>query len=149
MKADDLFHLGVVAADPAAARSDFTSLLGYTWGPEITSRVEATTPGGDLAPELACAFTIGSPRIEVVTEVPGTLWCGGGIHHLGYWSDDVESDLERAESVGFVREAVRLGPDGKLFFAFCRNRAGLRIEIVTRAAEGALSQCWASADVDI
>ena len=35
MKAEDLFHLGIVADDSEATREEFTALLGYEWGPEV------------------------------------------------------------------------------------------------------------------
>lgn len=34
-------------------------------------------------------------HVEIIQSVPGTLWkpvAGSGIHHLGYWSDDVAAD---------------------------------------------------------
>ncbi|MFW0785587.1 VOC family protein [Gordonia sp. CPCC 206044] len=143
MRAEDLFHVGVVTNDSEATRQSLSALLGYEWGPDVGSQVEVMTPGGPIATVMSCSFSVQTPRIEVVTEVPGTMWTGGGgVHHLGYWSDDVAADLGVLEESGFVREAVRTGPDGEPFFAFCRNDSGLRLELVTRAAEPGLSQCW-------
>ncbi|MFW0793870.1 VOC family protein [Gordonia sp. CPCC 205515] len=149
MKRDDLFHVGIVSADPAATRKSLGALFDYSWGPTIDSSVEVRTPSGESVLDMSCAFTLETPRIEVVREVPGTLWSGGGgIHHLGYWSDDVDADLAAAEGLGFVCEAKRSGPDGSTFFAFCRNPDGLLVELVTRAAAEGLSRCWAGPDAD-
>lgn len=130
-----------------ATRKTLGLLFGYSFGPTIDSDLSVGTPTGELAVAMSCAFTVETPRVEVVREVPGTLWsAGGGIHHLGYWSDDVDADLLAAESAGFAREATRPGPDGSLFFAFCRNRDGILIEFVTRAAAAGMAQCWAGPD---
>ncbi|MGW0021804.1 VOC family protein [Rhodococcus sp. NPDC003382] len=143
MKAEDLFHLGIVADDPEATREEFTALFGYEWGPEVGGAVPVTLPAGDRTVELRCAYSITEPRLEVVRSVPGTLWeAGGGIHHAGYWSDDVAADAAALVARGFVTEATRAGADGDLFFAFLRGTTGLRIELVTRVAEQGLQQCW-------
>ncbi|MEE3849477.1 VOC family protein [Gordonia sp. LSe1-13] len=149
MKHQDLFHLGVVSADVRSTRGMWSSLFGYSWGPTVDSELTVGTPDGEVDASMSCAFTIESPRIEVISEVPGTLWtAGGGIHHLGYWSDDVDADVAAAAEVGFACEATRTGPDGSLFFAFCRNTDGVLVEFVTRAAADGLARCWSGPDVD-
>lgn len=146
MKAEDLFHFGIVTDEPDAIRDELTALLGYDWGPEVGGSVPVTLPEGDAVVDLKCSYSVTSPRLEVVASVPGAgLWqASPGIHHLGYWSDDVASDCADMEQRGFRIEATRTVPGGDgLFFAFARSRSGLLIELVTRAAEPGLSTCWA------
>lgn len=143
MKAADLFHLGIVTDDPESAREEFTALFGYEWGPEIGGPLPVTLPAGDRTLDLRCAYSVTEPRIEIVRGIPGTMWeAGGGIHHAGYWSDDVAADAADLSARGFVTEATRTGPDGGMLFAFLRGTTGLRIELVTRAAEQGLQRCW-------
>ena len=146
MKAEDLFHVGIVTDDMEATQTQLSSLLGYEWGPEIGAPIEVTLPSGLVTVEVRCAFSITTPRLEVVRSVPGTFWEpaeGSGVHHAGYWSDDVDADAAELTSQGYVTEATRSGPDGSLFFAFLRSDTGYRMELVTRAAEPHMQQCWA------
>lgn len=147
MKAEDQFHLGIVAEDFEATAAALSSVFGYEWGPEVGSEVELTLPTGEAVLNLRCAFTTSIPRLEIVRSIPGTLWepvAGAGIHHVGYWSDDVAADTAELERHGYVNEATRLGPDGAPFFTFQRSPAGFRIELVSRVAKAGLEQCWAS-----
>ncbi|WP_068270901.1 VOC family protein [Aldersonia kunmingensis] len=145
MKAADLFHLGIVPSDMVATREQLSELFGYEWGPEIGGQIDVTLPSGPAALDLRCAYSVTEPRLELVREIPGTMWtAGNGIHHAGYWSDDVAADATELERQGFVCEASRLGPDGQLFFTFHRSTWGLLIELVTRAAEPGIQRCWAA-----
>jgi Glyoxalase/Bleomycin resistance protein/Dioxygenase superfamily len=145
MKPEDLFHVGIVTHDLDATQTQLSSLLGYEWGPEIGAPIEVTLPSGVVTVEVRCAYSITTPRLEVVRSVPGTFWEpaeGSGVHHVGYWSDDVDADAADLVSRGYITEAARSGPDGSLFFAFLRSDTGYRMELVTRAAEPSLQQCW-------
>jgi len=146
MKAEDLFHVGIVTHDLEATQAQLSSLLGYEWGPEIGAPIEVTLPTGEVTVDVRCAYSITTPRLEVVRSIPGTFWepaAGAGIHHAGYWSDDVAADVADLVEQGYVTEVTRGGPDGSLFFAFLRSDTGFRMELVTRAAEPSLQQCWA------
>ena len=142
MRATDQFHLGIVAEDPAATMAALSALFGYEWGPEAGSVTPVTLPSGEVSLELRCVFSVTVPRLEVVQAIPGTLWEPGGIHHVGYWSDDVAADAAELTGQGYVTEAGRAGPDGKPFFAFLRSAKGFRVELVSRVAERGLEQLW-------
>ena len=145
MRVTDQFHLGIVAEDIAATTAALSALFGYEWGPEAGSVSQVTLPTGAVTVELRCVFSVTVPRLEIVRAIPGTLWepvAGGGIHHVGYWSDDLAADAAELTTQGYVTEVSRTGADGKPFFAFLRSGKGFRIELVSRAAETALSQLW-------
>jgi hypothetical protein len=145
MKAADLFHLGIVTTDMVVTREQLGGLFGYEWGPEVGGPVDLTLPSGPVTLELKCVYSVTVPRVEVVREIPGTMWeAVPGIHHVGYWSDDVAADSADLEQQGFVREAARTGPDGSPFFTYHRSPQGLLIELVTRVAEPGMAQCWAA-----
>lgn len=144
MKAEDQFHIAFVADDFEGTQEEFSALFGYTWGPEIGGSVEVVLPTGTAVLDLRCAYSLTTPRIEIVRPIPGTLWepSAAGIHHVGYWSDDVAADSAALTARGFVTEATRSGPDGSPFFAFLRGTTGLRIELVTRLARPSLERVW-------
>lgn len=146
MKAEDLFHVGIVTEDLSATRDQLTALLGYEWGPEIGGPIEVTLQTGAVTVDIRCAYSVTTPRLEVVRSIPGTFWepaPGSGIHHAGYWSDDVGADTAELERQGYAVEATRSGPDGSPFFSFVRSDSGFRMELVTRLAEPSIAQCWA------
>jgi hypothetical protein len=62
-----------------------------------------------------------SPRLEIIQTVAGTLWepaTGSGIHHLGYWSDDLVQDSRELERRGFAMAEAGRPPVGPRHFAF-------------------------------
>ncbi|AHH19036.1 glyoxalase/bleomycin resistance protein/dioxygenase superfamily protein [Nocardia nova SH22a] len=146
MKAADQFHLGIVAADLEQTTAALSRLLGYKWGIESGGPLTVTAPSGQLSVDIRCVYSTTVPRLEVIRAVAGTLWepvSGSGIHHVGYWSDDVAADMAELTAAGYEVEAVRPGPDGAPMFAFLTAASGFRIELLTRAAESGLARCWA------
>lgn len=148
LDAGDQFHIGIVAGDPDDVVATLTDVLGYEWGPEVGGPVAVGLPDGSTVElELRCAYSVTVPRVEVVRSVAGTLWepAGeGGIHHVGYWSDDVAADTAALVRHGYVVEATRSAATGGLFFSFLRSDKGFRVELVDRAAQPSLAQCWAA-----
>lgn len=57
-----------------------------------------------------------------------------GVHHLGYWSDDVAADSAALVAQGYEMEITGPGPDGVPMWAYHRHPTGPRIELVTRRA---------------
>jgi hypothetical protein len=146
----DQFHLGIVTADIEATKEALNWVFGYRWGPEIGGKSQVELSGGLCEVSLRCAYSVTEPRLEVIRAIPDTLWepvAGSGIHHLGYWSDDVAADAAALESHGYVVEAMRRGPDGQPFFAFYRSDKGFRVELLSRTAEPSLRPCWTATEV--
>lgn len=67
--------------------------------------------------------------------------------NLGYWSDDVESDLATLESNGMALEVKSYNPDGSgtLLWAYAKGRTGPRIELVSRGMEPFIAYWWGTA----
>jgi hypothetical protein len=83
----------------------------------------------------------------VIQSIPGTLWTpgpGSGIHHLGYWSDDVAADAALLGSRGYPAEATGVRPDGTAVWAYHRSPSGPRRELVSRGLEAGLGRYWES-----
>ncbi|MER6492899.1 VOC family protein [Streptomyces griseorubiginosus] len=151
LRPSDQFHVGIVAEDFEATKDQLSKLFGFDWHEDMGGPTEVSLPTGDTVIDFQCAYARSSgaaPRLEIVRRVPGTLWeptSGSGIHHLGYWSDDVAADVAELERHGYVTEATRRGPDGGLLFAFLRSegQTAFRIELVSRAVQRSLEQVWA------
>jgi catechol 2,3-dioxygenase-like lactoylglutathione lyase family enzyme len=147
LRAEDQFHVGIVVENLAAAQAELSAVFGYTWCAEVGGPIQVRLPSGDAEVDIRCAYSVTSPRLEVIGQVPGTLWepaVGSGVHHVGYWSDDVAADCAELERHGYLAEATREGPDGVLFFAFYRGPAGVRVELLNRGAQPALEEYWAA-----
>ncbi|MGW3106118.1 VOC family protein [Streptomyces sp. NPDC001100] len=144
MRAEDQFHLGLVVEDFEATLAEFSAAFGYEWCAEIGGAVPLALPTGDAVLDISCASSRTLPRLEIVRRVPGTLWepvAGGGVHHVGYWSDDVSADAAELTRQGFVTEARRTGSGGAPF-AFLRGPSGLLVELVDRVARPGLEKYW-------
>jgi Glyoxalase/Bleomycin resistance protein/Dioxygenase superfamily len=147
VRSDDQFHVGIVVDDFEASLADLSALFGTTWCPEIALPTEVTLPTGNVVIDLGFVYSVATPRVEVIRTIPGTLWvpvAGSGIHHLGYWSDDVAADAARLEGRGYAAEAAGNRPDGTPVWAYHRHPSGPRIEIVSRSIQPSFEQYWAS-----
>ena len=148
MRAEDQFHVGVVVDDLDAALAELTDLFGYRWCDIISVPTPVTLPRGDETLEFTFAYSASVPRLEVIRAMPGTLWepaADSGIHHLGYWSDDVAAD-----SAELVRARVRdrghrtTARRRALLVASIAAASGPRIELVSRSVQEGLEGYWAS-----
>jgi len=138
VRAADQFHVGIVVDDFEATLKDLSELFDYRWGEEIRASVPVQLATGEITIDLGFVYSLTTPRLEIIRSIPGTLWTespGSGLHHLGYWSDDVPSDSDRLARQGFGREAAGCDPDGVPYWAYHRQGKGPRIEIVSRAIE--------------
>jgi len=85
--------------------------------------------------------------VELIKSVAGTPWVpapGSGIHHAGYWSDDVAADGRLFAARGYAEEAKGVGPDGTPIWSYHRSGRGPRIELVSRQLVAGLESYWAS-----
>lgn len=131
----DCFHTGLVVADMDAATARLTALSGYEWTTPIESTLAVTTSDGDYDVPFRFVYSIQPPHLEVIQEVPGTVWTavpGSAVHHLGYWADDLRSAAAELEAAGYRLEARPAGHELAMF-AYYTDHTGVRIEIVDRA----------------
>lgn len=134
----DLYHVGVVVADVEATAARLSAVAGYRWTTPMEYTVPVTTPSGDLDVPFRISFSLQAPHLELVTEVPATLWTaepGRATHHVGYWVDDVVATSDALIEAGFAFEAGPRG-DGPPAFAYHIDADGTRIEIVDRTVFG-------------
>ena len=134
MKASELYHAGVVVDDLDAARRTLSDAAGYGWTDVMASELLVHSPEGDQLVPLRVCFSTTEPYLELIEAVAGTLWepSTSGVHHLGYWSDDVIADCAELEANGYAVEAwSEIG--GIRIFAYCTAPASPRLELVHRS----------------
>ena len=117
----------------------FTDLLGIVWGPvvEVESFDVRDGDGNDLAFPNQLCYSTSAPYIELVQEVPGSVWvCNehSNIHHIGYWTDALpnDSDAFRASQCP-LQICGRDGAQAPVQFAYHRDPLGVRFELVDAA----------------
>jgi hypothetical protein len=145
VKAADQFHVGIVVEDLESMLTELSELFGYEWCQEIATPTPVTLPTESTTIDLRFAYSRTSPRLEIIRSIPGTVWvpaAGSGVHHVGYWSDDVAADSAILVQRGYMAEAVGTRPDGTPSWAYHRSISGPRIELVSRMLQPALEEYW-------
>jgi lactoylglutathione lyase len=152
VKAENLYHTGIVVDDLDATMDWFTRTAGYTWTEVVTVDQQAVTPEGEVTISMRMVYSGADPRLELLQTVADTVWtpADSGVHHIGYWSDDVESDLATLESNGVSLEVKSYNPDGSgtLLWAYAKGPTGPRIELVSRSMEPFIAYWWSTANGD-
>jgi catechol 2,3-dioxygenase-like lactoylglutathione lyase family enzyme len=131
----DNYHVGLVVPDMISATARLSAASGYTWTKPVEASLSVTSADGEAEVPFTFVYSIEAPHLEVIQEVPGTIWTAstsGAVHHLGYWVDDLVSAARGLEEAGFVLEARPSG-DEMSAFAYFLDPTGVRIEIVDRA----------------
>ncbi len=131
------YHVGIIVPDVAEARARFTELLGVTWGPvmHLDTVPYRDGAGNDLELPTTMCYSTGDPCLELVQEVPGTVWARNdhsNLHHIGYWSDQLAAQSRELAAVGCPLQLCgRAGEDVPVSFTYHRDDdLGVRIELV-------------------
>jgi methylmalonyl-CoA/ethylmalonyl-CoA epimerase len=133
-------HLGIAPKDPAKFRDFLTKLLALPFiGEELVLEQKTNTIMiGSHSAGIAKPI---SPRIEILEhsgEEPGPISSflqkrGGGIHHLAFEVDDIESALAHLEANGvqLIDKTPRRGSHGTLIaFVHPNSTGGVLAELV-------------------
>ena len=141
-QAHELFHTGIVVRDIDQAMSDIADAVGVRWlpmNPPTGITMDVWTPEGTIQVPFRVVYSADGPmHLELVEAVDGTVWTtttGGDVHHIGYWSDDVEATGVELEAKGFDRVAAGCGldPDSGIQWVYHQRGNGPFIEHVSRA----------------
>lgn len=140
VRVGDLFEVGLVVADLEAAIQLYHLAFGYTFSCILEGVLPTRDPNGDSQPSLRLAVSRERDplQLEFIEAQQGTHLVpptGTGLHHLGYYVDDLEESSKHLEAVGipFVRGGYSdVGaPDNWVYHEF---DDGTLIELVDRAS---------------
>jgi catechol 2,3-dioxygenase-like lactoylglutathione lyase family enzyme len=131
---DQLWHVGVVVGDLEPAMEQLASSFGTEWSTVLEREVPIHVVGGDESSRVRWVASRGGPPQWEVIEAQSGLWSvaanpGGGLHHLAYWSDDIEGDSAELQAQGYRLEAWGDDEHGVTRFIYLLGPNGLRIEI--------------------
>jgi len=140
------YHVGIIVPDITEAQARLTEVLGVTWGPVL--RMESVpyrdAAGNDLELPTAMCYSTGDPCLELVEEVPGTVWVRNehsNLHHIGFWSDALGPGSQELTRIGCPLQLCgRAGDAAPVSFAYHReDELGIRIELVDASMRDAMS----------
>ena len=113
MRASDQYHAGIVVDDFDTTLADLSALFGYEFASPLALSTPVRLSEDDRTVErtidLRFTYSVTVPRVEVIeddsrhaVDASGRM----GIHHLGYWSDDLAADSSLLEERGYSLEAA-------------------------------------------
>jgi hypothetical protein len=140
------YHVGIIVADLRAARARLSAQLDVTWGPIMhLDRAEyRDARGTDIELPTTICYSTGHPCLELIEEVPGTVWVRNehsNLHHIGFWSNDLRTDSRAlGASACPLQLCGRAGSFAPASFAYHRDEElGFRIELVDVALRDAMA----------
>ncbi|HET6951515.1 MAG TPA: VOC family protein [Acidimicrobiales bacterium] len=151
LKPEGWYHTGIVVSEFDAALERLSAQAGYRFAEPLELEFPVRTAKGESAVTLRFTYSRPpGPQVEVIQEVPGTIYVpepGSGLHHLGYWVDDVDAASAALEAAGAPLEAAGPSPDGTLMWAYHRPESGPRYELVRSDAKPMLEAWWNGEDL--
>lgn len=133
----DFYHTGIVVPDLEAAMARLTALAGYRWITPLSYTLPFRTTAGVRDLTSTIVYSVQSPYLELLQEVPGTPWTaapGNSVHHVGYFTDNLAETARGLEANGFTFEMTGELPGSEFgMFAYYVDAFGTRVEIVDRA----------------
>jgi catechol 2,3-dioxygenase-like lactoylglutathione lyase family enzyme len=110
----NIWHIGIAVPDLKKGQQELGEVFGLRWRPARVRRLTlADAAGRPCEVECHVAFSLGGPfAVEVWQAIPGTpldLPQGGGVHHIGYWVDDLTAEAKRLDGLGYPGYATAGG----------------------------------------
>ena len=123
---ESIWHIGIAVPELETGQEELGEIFRLRWRPTRVRKLTlADASGRPHEVECHVAFSRGGPfAVEVWQAIPGTpldIPEGGGVHHIGYWVDDIASEAKRLDALGFPAYAtaattplLNRGPAGTL-----------------------------------
>lgn len=123
-------HIGIAVKDLEAANKIYTAVLGTEQYKTEIVRSEGVSTSffkvGESKIELLAATNPDSPIAKFIEKR------GEGIHHMAFYVDDLEAEIERLKAEGFrlLNEQPKPGADNKLVaFMHPKDANGVLVEL--------------------
>ena len=123
-----IWHIGIAVHDLEKGQRELSEVFGLRWRPARVRRLTLADAADRYEVECHVVFSLGGPfAVEVWQAIPGTpldMPDGGGVHHIGYWVDDLAAESKRLDALGYPAYAT-VGTTPLLY----RGPAGTIIEL--------------------
>jgi hypothetical protein len=117
----------------------YTKALGAEWREVSTGTVDFWTPGEVGVLTFRAAYSVqGPPFLQIEESGDPRLWpvrSYSYVHHLGFWSDDLDSDAAQLFRAGMQR-VTSFSREGVEIANVHRAENGPSIELITSAWRG-------------
>jgi catechol 2,3-dioxygenase-like lactoylglutathione lyase family enzyme len=123
---ESIWHIGIAVPDLEQGKKELGEVFGLRWRPARVRMLTLVDMAGRTH-EVEChvVFSQGGPfAVEAWQAIPGSpleMPAGGGVHHIGYWVDDLAAEARRLDALGYPRYAtagttplLNQGPAGTL-----------------------------------
>jgi catechol 2,3-dioxygenase-like lactoylglutathione lyase family enzyme len=103
---ESIWHIGFAVPDLEKGKKELGEVFGLSWRPTRVRKVTLVdTAGRPSDVECHVTFSLGAPfAVEVWQAIPGTaleIPESGGVHHIGYWVDDIAAEAKRLDALGY------------------------------------------------
>lgn len=139
------FHSGYIVRDLAEGMARLTDALGLTWAAVESHDYPIRQDGVASTYPIRFTYSVqGPPHVELVEGGPGSPWHTTDVlrmHHLGFWSEDVNDDAARLEAAGFPVVAQGVGARSTSPRFSYNGRSGeVLLELVTSRSRPAMER---------
>jgi hypothetical protein len=124
----------------------YSALVGNSWGEPAGGPQAVEIDGVPATLDFSFVFNRSGPvRLELVQEIPGTIWTpGAGVHHLGFWSDDVDGESETLTREGYpVTVGIFIDPSAPPMVTYHQGFGGVYFELVSTSLRPVIEALWA------
>src|SRR5258707_3263390 len=110
-----IWHIGIAVPDLENGQKELGEVFGLRWRPARVRKLTlADAAGRPYEVECHVVFSLGGPfAVEVWQAIPGTpldMPQAGGVHHIGYWGDDLAAEAKRPHALGYAGYATAATP---------------------------------------
>jgi len=146
----DIFHVGIRVPDIHQAMEELGDSLGLTWTEVVESSGQRlwTPENGQQEVPLKFVYSREGPQhLELLEGEKGSFWDGSedsGVHHVGIWVDDVQSETDRLISLGWdLLGSARPPKEGYASMSYLSPPSGTIVELVTSANKARFDRWYA------
>lgn len=139
------FHSGYIVRDLAEAMERLADALGLTWAAVESHDFPIRQDGSEATYPIRFTYSFqGPPHVELVEGAPGSPWHTTEMlrmHHLGFWSDDMNGDAARLAAAGFPVVAQGIGGRSSTpRFTYSGRSGEVLLELVTSRSRQAMER---------
>ena len=146
----DIFHVGIRVPDIYRAMEELGESLGLTWTEVVENPGQRlwTPESGQQEVPLKFVYSCEGPQhLELLEGEKGSFWDGSensGVHHVGVWVDDVQSETDRLISLGWnLLGSARPPEEGYASMSYLSPPSGAIVELVTSANKARFDRWYA------
>ncbi|WP_433579311.1 VOC family protein [Nocardia brasiliensis] len=124
------YHVGIVVADLRQAMAELSE-IGFEWHAPIRNDSDVLIDDApvNIRPWLAYSKQ-GPPYVELLEQMPGTIWAETGLHHFGVWADDVAAESDRLTDAGIPLLSSQYDNQTGAPARYHRTADGVRFELM-------------------